>query len=228
MSWLLLRLLLNNFSHSHFISIFSVLQNEYAKIIIDMVRCSFPVWTWIAYTHTHELFGMSLSRCLFNIHDQFNGKFNALFSARTGNMLPREYASHALHITIHLFMFTICCSLHVAVSNTFSQLITNELQLLRSDENSHLKWAQASAPNKNSWEQKKPYTKVYQYVSIHLGLRDENAIHQALKTKQKIDEIKKNECFCKIARNWISKQNQPPTSDRMKIKWWLLWLCKPF
>lgn len=116
-----------------------------------------------SHTHIHMNSLASLYRWLFNIHDQFNGKFNALFSARTGNMLPREYASHALHITIHLFMFTICCSLHVAVSNIFSQLITDKLQLLRSDENSHLKWAQALTPNKNWWEQKKT---VHESISI--------------------------------------------------------------
>lgn len=213
MSWPLLRLLLNNFSHSHFISIFSVLQNEYAKIIIDMVRCSFPVWTWIAYTHTHELFGISLYRWLFNIHDQFNGKFNALFSARTGNMLPREYASHALHITIHLFMFTICCSLHVAVSNIFSQLITDKLQLLRSDENSHLKWAQALTPNKNWWEQKKNRTRKYINMYPFIWVCElKTPYTRRWKASKKSMKLRKMNVFVKLLEiEFPSKINhQPP------------------
>lgn len=55
----------------------------------------------------------------------------------------------AQHSTIHLFMFAICCSVDVAVSNTFSQLITDELQLLHFDENNHLKCEQAQAQAKN-------------------------------------------------------------------------------
>lgn len=116
-------------------------------------------------------------------------------------------------------MFAICCSVDVAVSNTFSQLITDELQLLHFDENNHLKCEQAQAQAKNQQKLNKNSTQNSSNNSnVRSGAPIWNQYH-AHKNTAKIDEIKRNECLHKIGWNWISERKKIPTLDKNQTVW---------